>query len=162
MPFQLQGVKDYKLFELLPALTYGRNSERLDGKLALSDELGDFSLTTKMGLTSNLILDGTYNPDFSQVESDAGQVDLNLRHSIFFPERRPFFMEGAENFNFSGSSGGDPLQKVVHTRTISDPIGGVKLSGKLGPKDFIAVIDAFDELPDDALSTAGCEGLQTV
>lgn len=150
MPFQLQGVKDYKLFELLPALTYGRNSERLDGKLALSDELGDFSLTTKMGLTSNLILDGTYNPDFSQVESDAGQVDLNLRHSIFFPERRPFFMEGAENFNFSGSSGGDPLQKVVHTRTISDPIGGVKLSGKLGPKDFIAVIDAFDELPDDA------------
>lgn len=146
MPLEYQDVKHYKLFELLPAVTYGRTHLREENDLALANEDGDFSLTTKYGLTSDLILDGTYNPDFSQVESDAGQVDVNLRFSLFFSERRPFFLEGNENFNFSGSSTGGSLNAIVHTRTIADPIAGVKLSGKLSKKDFLAAIDALDDL----------------
>ncbi len=105
------------------------------------------SLTAKYGLTSDLILDGTYNPDFSQVESDAGQVDVNLRFALFYPEKRPFFTEGNENFNFAGGTHGDPLFALVHTRSIVDPRAGVKLSGKLGKKNFLASLNAIDELP---------------
>ena len=104
------------------------------------------SLTTKYGLTSDFIFDGTYNPDFSQIESDAGQVDVNLRSALFFSEKRPFFLEGAENFNFAGGTFNDPLGAIIHTRTIVDPIAGIKLSGKLGKKNFLAAIDALDEL----------------
>jgi len=105
------------------------------------------SLTTKYGLTSDFIFDGTYNPDFSQIESDAGQVDVNLRSALFFSEKRPFFLEGAENFNFAGGTFNDPLGAIIHTRTIVDPIAGIKFSGKLGKKNFLAAIDALDELP---------------
>ncbi|MFQ5630974.1 MAG: DUF5916 domain-containing protein, partial [bacterium] len=147
MPLEYTDVKHYKLLEVLPAVTYGRNQVREQDRLALADEDSDFSLTAKYGLTSDLILDGTYNPDFSQVESDAGQVDVNLRFALFFPEKRPFFLEGNENFNFAGSAGG-PLSAIVHTRTIADPVAGAKLSGKLSKKDFIAAIDALDDLQD--------------
>lgn len=148
MPLAYEDVKHYKLFELLPAVTYGRTHAREQDALKLKSDKGDFSLTTKYGLTSDLILDGTYNPDFSQIESDAGQVDVNLRFALFFPERRPFFLEGNENFNFSGNATGGPLAAIVHTRTIVDPLAGAKLSGKLSNKDFIAVIDAVDDLRD--------------
>ena len=154
MPLEFRDVKHYKLFEVLPAVTYGRSHAREQDKLKLKSEDGDFSLTAKYGLTSDLILDGTYNPDFSQIESDAGQVDVNLRFALFFPERRPFFLEGNENFNFSGNASGGPLSAIVHTRTIADPVAGVKLSGKLAKKDFIAVIDAVDDLQDiDGIDT---------
>ena len=66
------------------------------------------------GITSNLTLDGTVNPDFSQVEADAGQIAVNERFALFFPEKRPFFLEGTEIF-------GLPRQ-LVFTRTIVDPI----------------------------------------
>jgi len=59
---------------------------------------GDFGLNLTYGLTSNLTLDGTYNPDFSQVEADASQVDVNLRYQLDFPEKRAFFREGGEHF----------------------------------------------------------------
>ncbi len=150
MPMHLRDIKHYKLFELLPEVTHSRKNgyNSSAGKLAPADQQSDLGVTTKYGLTSDLILDGTYNPDFSQVEADAGQVDVNLRFNLFFPEKRPFFLEGSENFNFAGSSSNDPLTAIVHTRTIVDPIAGVKLSGKIGKKNFLAVIDALDELPD--------------
>ncbi|MFB0564553.1 MAG: DUF5916 domain-containing protein [Candidatus Aminicenantaceae bacterium] len=143
-------IKHYTLFEVIPAVTYNHSSSLDRGKLASAGGNGDLSLTAKYGITSRLILDGTYNPDFSQVEADAGQVDFNLRYALFYPEKRPFFLEGLEKFNFGGYHDGDPLGAVVHTRTVVDPLMGVKLNGKIGSKNTIASIYALDELPEEA------------
>jgi hypothetical protein len=142
-------IKKYTLFEVLPAVTYSRKSEIEEGKLSSERDEGDVSLTAKYGITPRLIFDGTVNPDFSQVESDAGQVDFNLRYALFFPEKRPFFLEGLEKFNFGGYHNSDPLQAVVHTRTIVDPLLGFKLNGKIGDKNTIASIYAMDRLPEE-------------
>ncbi|MCP4989245.1 MAG: hypothetical protein GY928_25265 [Colwellia sp.] len=80
-------------------------------------------LDVRWGLTQDIVLNATLNPDFSQVEADAGQLDVNNTYSLFYPEKRPFFLDGASyfdtaNFNF------------VHTRNIADPDGGLKLTGK--------------------------------
>ena len=148
MPMVLYDIKHYTLFELLPAATYSQSHSTDEGKLVSEGHKENFSLTTKYGITSDLILDGTYNPDFSQVEADAGQVDVNLRYELFYPEKRPFFLEGRENFGFSGSSTSDPFRAIVHTRMIADPLVGVKLTGKIGQRNTIASIVALDELPD--------------
>jgi len=144
-PILYHEVKHYTLFEVLPAMTFSEKSALQQGRLTSGGGDYEGSLTAKYGITSDLILDGTYNPDFSQVESDAGQVDVNLRFALFFPEKRPFFTEGTENFNFAGSGSGDPLFAVVHTRNIGNLLVGVKLSGKLGKKNFLASLNAIDE-----------------
>ena len=146
-PLRFTDVRHYTLFEALPAATYGRQSELEEGELRAQKAAADLSLTAKVGLTSQLILDGTVNPDFSQVESDAGQVDFNLRYALFYPEKRPFFLEGREKFTFAAYQSGDPLDAVVHTRTIADPLLAFKLNGKIGAKDGLAAIYALDELP---------------
>ncbi|MBN2409464.1 MAG: hypothetical protein JXE07_06975 [Candidatus Aminicenantes bacterium] len=89
-PLHFIGIKHYTLLEILPAFTYGRTSLIDRGVLEPEKTKSDLSLTAKYGLTSQLILDRTVNPDFSQVESDAGQVDFNLRYALFYPEKRPF------------------------------------------------------------------------
>lgn len=147
MPLELYDVKQYTLLEILPAFTYGRKYFQEGGGLRRDAEAKDISLTGKYGLSSQLILDATWNPDFSQIEADAGQVDVNLRYDLYFPEKRPFFLEGNEIFLHAGSSEGDPLDAVVHTRTIIDPRAGIKLTGKIGKKDTVASIFALDESP---------------
>jgi hypothetical protein len=147
MPLELEDIRKYTLLELLPAYTYRDESERIDGVLVGRDRGHGAHLTGKYGITSQLILDGTWNPDFSQVEADAGQVDVNLRYDLFFPEKRPFFLEGSEMFQLAGISESDPLEAVVHTRTIIDPLVGFKLSGKVGKRDTVASIIALDESP---------------
>jgi hypothetical protein len=146
---QFEGVRHYTLFELLPAVTYGRTSVADEGALRAEPDRSDLSLTAKYGLTSQLILDGTVNPDFSQVEADAGQVDFNQRYALFYPEKRPFFLEGREKFGFAGPADG-LLGQIVHTRMIVDPYLGIKLNGKIGPKDTVASIYAMDELPESS------------
>ncbi|HEY4100632.1 MAG TPA: DUF5916 domain-containing protein [Gemmatimonadales bacterium] len=89
----------------------------------------------RLGFTS-VTLDGTVNPDFSQVESDAGLVTINQRFALFYPERRPFFLEGIELFASPNN--------LVYTRTIVDPAGGLKLTGKFGPWT-VAHLTAIDE-----------------
>ena len=79
----------------------------------------------------------TFNPDFSQIESDRPQIEVNQRFALFYPELRPFFLEGAEIFNVRA-----PV-RVVHTRTIVDPEYGAKLTGK--PKTTLGVMIANDE-----------------
>jgi len=81
-------------------------------------------VTAKWGVTPNLILNATANPDFSQVEADVAQLEINRRFALFYPEKRPFFLEGADFFL-------TPLQ-AVFTRTVADPIWGTKLTGKTG------------------------------
>jgi len=148
-PLIFHDVKHYKLFEILPGATYSHRHAQKQGKLASEGGVSDISLTAKYGITSHLIFDGTVNPDFSQVEADAGQVDFNLRYALFFEEKRPFFLEGLEKFNFGGFHEGDPLSEVVHTRTIVDPLMGFKLNGRIGDKNTVAAIYAMDELPEE-------------
>lgn len=90
--------------------------------------------------TPNLTLNATINPDFSQVESDEAQLDLNTSFALFFPEKRPFFLEGADYFN-------TPLQ-VLYTRQIADPDVGVRLTGRSGTQAYglIAARDATTQL----------------
>lgn len=149
-PMYYYDVEHYSLFEVLPALTFGQKYKHSAGKLKVNEVNRDASLTLKYGLTSDLILDGTYNPDFSQVEADAGQVDINLRYGLFYAEKRPFFLEGRENFWVAGTgiTELDPVGYIVHTRTINNPITGVKLSGKLDKNNVLAAIYAVDEKID--------------
>ena len=144
-----EDIKHHTLLEILPAATYSQQGESAEGKWVAGKGTGDLSLTAKYGITSRLTMDGTINPDFSQVEADAGQVDFNRRYALFFPEKRPFFLEGLEKFHFGGNHSGDPLQAVVHTRTIVEPLVGTKLNGKIGAKNTVAAIYAMDKLPED-------------
>jgi len=148
-PLIFRGLKHYTLLEVLPAVTYSQKSLMDAGKLSPAGGIGDLSLTAKYGITSNFILDGTYNPDFSQVESDAGQIDFNQRYALFYPEKRPFFLEGLEKFNYGGYYSGDPLGEIVHTRIIVNPLIGLKLNGRIGNKNTLAMIYAMDELPEE-------------
>jgi hypothetical protein len=75
-------------------------------------------------LTSTLVANATINPDFSQIEADAIQIDVNRRYPLFYSEKRPFFLEGAELFT-------TPLG-LVYTRRFADPSVGGKLTGKQG------------------------------
>jgi hypothetical protein len=85
---------------------------------------GDAGLDAKMILKDSLVLDMTFNPDFLQVESDEPQTTANQRFEVFFPEKRPFFLE---NTNFFQT----PID-LYFTRRIADPQFGVRLTGKLG------------------------------
>jgi hypothetical protein len=148
-PVSISGLKYDRVVEILPALTHSDHSLMNEGRLRRDLRQTDFSLTAKVGLTSDLTSDATYNPDFSQVESDAGQVDFNVRYSLYYPEKRPFFMEGLEYFQVAGNPEGSPLRAIVYTRTIINPILGFKATGKLGIKNTIASIYAHDDLPGD-------------
>ena len=132
------------VFEAQPFVTATANGARDPaGTFTREDIDGDAGATFRVGLT-NLSLDGTINPDFSQVESDEGQVTLNERFALFFPEKRPFFLEGIELFS-------TPSQ-LVYTRQIANPAAGVKLTGKFG-RLGVAHLTAVDEVTgaDDAL-----------
>ena len=148
-PVSVTGWKYKRVVEILPALTHSTRQSTALGKMQTDEKNTDFSLTGKVGLTSDLTLDGTYNPDFSQVEADAGQIDINLRFELFYPEKRPFFLEGNDIFQFAGNVEEGPLATVVHTRTIINPIFGLKIAGKLGRKSSLSTIYALDDLPDD-------------
>jgi hypothetical protein len=154
MPIAYPGVRHYTLFELLPAFTMSQQFSRAGPELVKDRQEGTLSLTGKYGITSNLILDATINPDFSQVESDAGQIDVNLRFALFNTEKRPFFLEGRDNFavaatQISSYRNIDPVIEIFHSRTIVDPIAGAKLTGKTGAHGTIASLYAMDELPEE-------------
>jgi len=146
-PLSVSGLKFKRVVELLPAVTYSNRLAADQGSLKRDERLTDLSLTGKVGLTTDLTLDATLNPDFSQVEADAGQVDVNLRYQLYYPEKRPFFLEGNEIYAISGNTEEAPLYALLHTRTIVDPSFGFKLSGKLGVTNSIAAIFARDNQP---------------
>jgi hypothetical protein len=77
----------------------------------------------RWGITSNLTLNGTVNPDFSQVEADAAQFTFDPRQTLFYPEKRPFFLDGLEQFSTPN--------RLIYTRSIVAPIGAAKLTGKV-------------------------------
>jgi hypothetical protein len=132
--------------ETIPSVTYSGAQERATpGAWGVFDNTGSVGLSGKFGITSTVTLDATVNPDFSQVESDAFQVEVNQRYPIFFSEKRPFFMEGAGLFNLAGVGDGDGnMVSSVHTRRIVDPIAGAKVTGSLGRTTF-GVLTAVDQ-----------------
>jgi hypothetical protein len=133
--------------ETIPSVTYGRTERRSDpSRWNPADDETDFGVSAKYGITSTITLDATINPDFSQVESDAFQVEVNQRFPIFFSEKRPFFMEGAGIFTLAGQGNDNSLQTAVHTRRIVDPIFGAKLTGTAGRLTF-GTLTALDQGP---------------
>lgn len=89
----------------------------------------------RAGLGSNFVLNGTIRPDFSQVEADALQVAADPRFALFYPERRPFFVEGSDQFNVPNT--------LVYTRRIVQPDAALKLTGRLG-RGNIALLSAIE------------------
>ncbi len=141
----MEGMTDFSTsrnLEFLPTFT-GIDFGRLDRSTGGWSDLGmnpEAGLNVKYGVTSNLTADFTLNPDFSQIESDQPQIEVNQRFPLFFSELRPFFVEGAEIFDLPG-----PVT-FVHTRTIVDPTWGAKLTGKAG-RFTIGLLSAEDEAP---------------
>jgi hypothetical protein len=80
----------------------------------------------------NNAVDAAINPDFSQIESDVAQITANQRFALFYPEKRPFFLEGIELFS-------TPVQ-AVYTRTITAPLWGARATGKLGNTAYTALV----------------------
>lgn len=81
-------------------------------------------LDAKVVIHDAITLDATVNPDFSQIESDEPQVTTNQRYEVFFPEKRPFFLENSDFF--------DTPESLLFTRRIVDPQFGLRLTGKVG------------------------------
>src|SRR2546428_648192 len=133
----LTGLRRGLVMDVSPEFT-----SRLDGAPAspssyqfksIDPELG---VNLRWGITQNLSAAGTVNPDFSQVEADVGQVTVNQRFALFFPEKRPFFLEGLEQF--------DTPNALIYTRRITSPIVGAKLTGKVGGT-AVAYIGSVDD-----------------
>src|SRR5262249_32074000 len=82
---------------------------------------GDAGLDVKWIPSESTAFDATLNPDFSQVESDVAQISANTRFALFYPEKRPFFMERSQLFY-------SPIQ-AIYTRTITSPRWGARASG---------------------------------
>jgi hypothetical protein len=98
---------------------------------------GDFGGDARWGLRQDLTLNATINPDFSQVEADIGQVLLNQRFALFYPEKRPFFLDGLELF--------DSPNQLIYTRQIVNPTGGVKLAGKISGVNVASMVVQDDQ-----------------
>jgi len=140
---QLQGMEDLSAsrnLEFLPEVTGFRfgSLDTTDASYDPGDPSGDIGVGVKYGITPNLTADVTFNPDFSQIESDRPQVATNQRLALFFQEQRPFFLEGQEIFQTA-----TPLT-LLHTRTIIDPRLGGKLTGKVG-QTTLGIMVADDE-----------------
>ena len=141
----LEGMTDLttsRNIEILPtatAIQYGEIDPTRPG-FVNQDPDPDFGINVKYGVTSNLTADFTVNPDFSQIESDRPQIEVNQRFPLFFSELRPFFVEGAEIFAMQA-----PVT-FVHTRTIVDPDYGAKLTGQIG-RVSLGVLTANDQAP---------------
>lgn len=127
----LRGIAPGNDVEITPTVTAARTDAREDfpdGDLELADEEFDAGVTGQWGVTPNVTLSATVNPDFSQIEADAAQLDVNTRFALRFAEKRPFFLEGADFLQVPG--------ELVFTRTVADPIAGGKVTGKEGPNAF--------------------------
>ena len=90
----------------------------------------------RWGITNNLFLNGTVNPDFSQVEADVAQIQFDPRTALFFPEKRPFFLDGLEQFATPNN--------LIYTRRLVNPEAAVKLTGKVSSTN-VAWLSGVDD-----------------
>src|SRR5689334_5968468 len=135
----LTGLHHGQLIELNPELTNTVNGSpccatpQTGWRYQSNPRLGG---NLRWTLGSNFILNGTVKPDFSQVEADATQIAADARFALFYPEKRPFFVEGSGQFNVPNT--------LVYTRTIVQPDAAAKLTGKIDRAD-VAVLSAVDD-----------------
>ncbi|MDH4035114.1 MAG: carbohydrate binding family 9 domain-containing protein, partial [candidate division Zixibacteria bacterium] len=137
----LENVTPGKGVEIIPAITASQaGALNIDTSGALSfdndDADGDLSLSGKYSISSNMIVDATYNPDFSNVESDAFQIDVNSPTALSYPEKRPFFQEGSDLYRTQLS--------MVYTRSINEPDFAAKFTGRLG-RTSVSYLGAHDQ-----------------
>ncbi|MCI0412896.1 carbohydrate binding family 9 domain-containing protein [bacterium] len=123
-------------FATASELWHRRDPNDLDSSFTNDPVDGDFGVDVKWNPTANSAIDATIQPDFSQVESDVPQIATNQRFALFFPEKRPFFLEGSDLFN-------SPIQ-MVYTRTITNPQWGLRATGKMGDFSY-TVLSSKDE-----------------
>ena len=131
----MSGIRPGRNLEVNPYVTGASGASRGPDGMTWEEPVNRQGFGLKYGVTSALTADVTVTPDFSQVEADAGVLDVNERFAIFFSEKRPFFLEGADIFS-------TPLN-LVYTRRIVDPLYGVKLTGKVG-KTAVGILNAAD------------------
>jgi len=138
----LVGFRDIsagRSLELNPTYTVSRTDLRADfpdGDMVAGRPAWDLGLSARWGVTSNISLDGALNPDFSQVEADELQLDVNTRYALFYEEKRPVFLEGADLF--------ETTLPAVHTRMVVSPEWVLKTSGKDG-RNAVGAFVARDE-----------------
>jgi hypothetical protein len=135
----LDGLHDLKrglVLEATPTLTAHADRGLTLGNGRDYQRKGELGGDIRWGIRQNLSLNGTINPDFSQVEADVGQVLLNERFALFYPEKRPFFLDGLELF--------DSPHQLIYTRRIVAPLGGLKLTGKLAGTNVASLMVADD------------------
>ena len=155
----MQGVKPGGALEVMPAVVASQTGQLEEpgdpnSEFKNQDPDGEISLFVRYPFASGLTTEAAINPDFSQVESDVAQIDVNTTFALFFPERRPFFQEGADLFSTNFD--------VVYTRQINDPLLAGKLIGRMG-RTTLAYLTAFDEnspimLPFQERSYVGMAG----
>lgn len=123
----LENIEAGRDLEVVPTLT-SRKTDATDepGVTPLQNGVTETEagISIRWGITPDMTANVALNPDFSQVEADVAQLDVNNQFALFFPEKRPFFLEGADYFN-------TPIS-AVFTRTVADPDVGAKLTGKRG------------------------------
>lgn len=151
-------LKKGKQLELLPyviASQYGFREYGYDpnSKFINKEVKADLGIGVKYGITSNLTGELTLNPDFSQVESDATQINVNSSSAIFYPEKRPFFLDGVNVFN--------SYLNVVYTRMMNNPVFAAKLIGKVNDIDVGLLMDYDQNTPYIIPYTYGSDFIPT-
>jgi hypothetical protein len=133
----IQGIKQRGSFEFLPAIV-GSQTAELDQNNTLKKgaAAGEASLGIKYSLSSDRVIELTINPDYSQVEADEEQVDVNTTFALFFPEKRPFFNAGNDLI--------DTWINAIYTRSINNPIASGRMINR-GQKNSWYLLSAMDE-----------------
>jgi len=143
----LDEIKYERTLEVVPSITVSQTGRRTrvfpttpenPDRFVNNPIKQDIGFTVKYTLSPNITLDAAYNPDFAEIEADAPVVTANQRFPIFFQEKRPFFLEGAEIFS-------SPL-RIFNSRAIIDPDFAAKLTGKIGRTSF-GFLAASDKAP---------------
>lgn len=142
----LRDLRPKRLVEVNPVTTGKQLGDNESGSFQRHGFEGEAGLNARYGITQNLVMAATLNPDFSQVEADATRITVNERFALFFPEKRPFFLEGSEVFQTP--------QQLVYTRRVVDPVGGTKITGKVG-SFTLGYLGALDESPSSLFGERG-------
>jgi hypothetical protein len=129
-----KGAKQGKNLSIVPTFVSGSSESRdLDETKDWSHESNtDIGLDVKWGITPDTTLNATFNPDFSQVEADSGQLDVNNTFGLYTAEKRAFFLANEDAFS-------TPVN-LIYTRNINNPDFGAKLAGKVGQHSFAGFI----------------------
>jgi hypothetical protein len=136
----LDAVAPERALDIIPTVTASLASDRVSEDRFADKGRVDPGVTSTWTVTPNMTLAGTANPDFSQVEADVPQIQVNQRFPLFYPEKRPFFLEGQSFFRSPGAL------SFLDTRQLVDPAWGLKLTGKSG-RNTVATLVTADEAP---------------